>query len=184
VSGALRLFVAAEPPERIRDELAHWARRALGRGAGARRLAAESLHLTMCFLGEQPPAVVEEIAAVLAGLLEAFAAVEELAIGAPAWLPPRRPRVLAVEVGDPDGTLRELHSTLSRELAAGLAWQPPHERYRPHITLARMRPGSEQARPLEPTPPLTFAPTALTLFRSSLDPGGAIYAPLASIPPR
>jgi 2'-5' RNA ligase len=184
VSAALRLFVAAELPERVRDELAGWARRALGRGAGARRLAAESLHLTMCFLGEQPPAVLEEIAAVLVGLVEAFAAVEELAIGAPAWLPPRRPRVLAVEVGDPDGTLRELHGQLTRELAAGLAWQLPHERFRPHITLARMRPGSERARELAPTPPLSFAPTALTLFRSSLDPGGAIYAPLATIPPR
>jgi 2'-5' RNA ligase len=92
--------------------------------------------------------------------------------------------VLAVEVGDPDGTLRELHGALTRELAVGLTWQSPHERFRPHITLARMRPGSERARELEPTPPLTFAPTALTLFRSSLDPGGAIYVPLASIPPR
>jgi 2'-5' RNA ligase len=183
VTAALRLFVAVEPPEQVRGELANWARRALGRGSGARRLAPESLHLTMCFLGEQPPAVVEEIAAVLAGQIKAFAAVEELAVGAPAWLPPRRPRVLAVEVGDPEGTLRDLHGALSRELAACLAWQPPHERFRPHITLARMRPGSERARELEPTPPLIFAPTALTLFRSSLDPGGAIYAPLASVPP-
>jgi 2'-5' RNA ligase len=183
VTAALRLFVAAEPPERVRDELAHWARRALGRGAGARRLAPESLHLTMCFLGEQPSAVVEEIAAVLAGSVEAFAAVQELAIGAPAWLPPRRPRVLAVEVGDPEGTLRELHGALARELATGLGWQPPTERFRPHITVARMRPGSERARELEPTPPLSFAPTALTLFRSSLNPGGATYVPLASIPP-
>jgi hypothetical protein len=46
-----------------------------------------------------------------------------------------------------------------------------------------MRPGSERARELPPTPPLTFTPTALTLFRSSLDPSGATYTPLASIPP-
>jgi hypothetical protein len=46
-----------------------------------------------------------------------------------------------------------------------------------------MRPGSERARELPPTPPVTFTPTALTLFRSDLDPGGAVYTPLASIPP-
>ena len=183
MSGELRLFVAAEPPAAVRDQLAQWARQAIGRGAPVRRLPSESLHLTLCFLGEQPPAAVEQIAVLLGGFVEAFAAVEELAIGAPAWLPPRRPRVLAVELGDPDGTLRTLHDGLTRELSATLAWHPPHERFRPHITLARMRPGSERARELLPTPPLRFSPTALTLFRSSLDPKGAVYTPLCSIPP-
>lgn len=183
MSGGLRLFVAAEPPEAVGDELALWARRAIGRSGASRRIAAGSLHLTLCFLGQQPPAAVEEIAAVVASMLELFVAVQELPLGAPAWLPPRRPRVLAVEVGDPDGTLRALHQRLAGELAATLAWQPKHERFRPHITLARMRPGSERARELPPTPPLRFTPTALTLFRSDLDPTGARYTPLASVPP-
>ncbi len=183
MSGGLRLFVAAEPPEAVREELALWARRALGRGAAVRRLDAESLHLTLCFLGEQPPAAITDVAALLGDLIEAFAAVGELAVGAPVWLPPRRPRVLAVEVGDADGGLRALHARLARELASSLAWQPPRERFRPHITVARMRPGAERARELAPTPPLIFTATALTLFRSDLDAGGATYAPLASIPP-
>jgi hypothetical protein len=51
-------------------------------------------------------------------MVEPFFAVEELAIGAPAWLPPRRPRVLAVEVGDPDGTLLALHDGLRRRPGA------------------------------------------------------------------
>ncbi len=179
----LRLFVAAEPPRAVRAELSAWTQRAVGRGGPARCLAAGSLHLTLCFLGEQPPERVGEIAAVLASMVEPFAAVEELHIGAPAWLPPRRPRVLAVEVGDPEGTLRALHASLARELSAVLAWQPPRERFRPHVTLARMRPGSMRARELPPTPALAFAPVSLTLFRSALDPAGASYTPLASIPP-
>jgi 2'-5' RNA ligase len=182
VSGSLRLFVAAEPPAAVCEQLADWARRALGRNAAIRRLDPALLHLTLCFLGSQPPAAVAEIAAVLAALVEAAAAVEDLAVGAPAWLPPRRPRVLAVEVGDPQGALRALHERLSRELSAALAWQPPHERFRPHITLARMRPGSARARELAPTPPLRFAPTAVTLFRSDLDAAGATYTALHSIP--
>jgi len=183
VSGALRLFVAAEPPATVRDELALWARRALGRSSAARRITPESLHLTLCFLGEQPSAAAAEIAAVLGSLIELLADVEDLRIGAPAWLPPRNPRVLAVQVGDPDGALRALHHVLVGELAAGLGWEPARERFRPHITVARMRAGTERARELPPTPPLHFAPTALTLFRSDLDPGGAAYTPLASIPP-
>jgi len=183
VSGALRLFVAAEPPPAACEELAHWARRAVGRGSSARRLERDALHLTLCFLGEQPPHAVPEIAGILGAGTQLAAAVEELAIGAPLWLPPRRPRVLAVEIGDPAGSLRALQSFLTRELAAALGWEPPRQRFRPHITLARMRPGSERARELAPTPQLVFAPVAVTLLRSDLDPAGAIYTPLASIPP-
>jgi 2'-5' RNA ligase len=182
VSGELRLFLAVEPPQAARDELAMWARGAIGRNAAVRRLPAGSLHLTLCFLGEQPHAAVEEITALLGLLVEPFATVGELAIGAPAWLPPRRPRVLAVEVADSDGALRALQGALVAELAASLGWQPPRERFRPHVTVARMRPGSERAHELAPTPQLTFAPVALTLFRSSLQASGAVYEPLASIP--
>jgi RNA 2',3'-cyclic 3'-phosphodiesterase len=180
----LRLFVAAEPPEEVRDDLAHWARGALGRGSPARRLAAESLHLTLAFLGEQPPAAIEAVGDVLSGLLEPFASLDELRVGAPVWLPPRRPRVLAVEIGDPGGALRALHAELTRELSRSLGWEPARERFRPHITLARMRPGSEPARELPPTPAIAFVPTALTLLRSDLDPDGGLYTPLRSIPPR
>ncbi len=182
MSGGLRLFVAAEPPAAVREQLAHWARGAIGRSAAVRRLPADSLHLTLCFLGEQPPSAVEQIAAVLAGMAEPLAAVEELGIGAPAWLPPRRPRVLAVGVGDPSGGLRALHDALVAELAATLDWQPARERFRPHISVARMRPGSERAHELPPTPALSFTPAAATLFRSDLDPAGASYTALASIP--
>jgi 2'-5' RNA ligase len=182
VSGGLRLFIAAEPPPAVCEELAHWARRALGRAGAVRRLDPESLHLTLCFLGEQPSSAVAQIAGVLTAVAELAACVEDLHVGAPAWLPPRRPRVLAVEVGEASGALLELHGALAHELVEAIGWEPPRERFRPHITLARMRPGSERARELPPTPALTFSPAAVTLLRSDLDQRGALYTPLASLP--
>ena len=182
MSQTLRLFVAAQPPQAVCDELTGWARRAVGRSSALRRIDSGSLHLTLCFLGEQPPSAVGEIADVLGGLAELAAAVQELHTGAPAWLPPRRPRVLAVEVGEDGEALSTLQQSLSRELASAIGWEPPRQRFRPHITLARMRPGGEPARELPPTPALTFAPEAITLLRSELDPGGAIYTPIAAVP--
>jgi RNA 2',3'-cyclic 3'-phosphodiesterase len=177
----MRLFVAAELPVAVRDELAHWTRAAVGRGAQPRRLEADSLHLTLCFLGEQPSAAVTEVAAALAERAELLAAVGELGLGAPVWLPPRRPRVLAVEVGDPAGALRALRDAIAGDLERCLDWEPARERFRPHVTVARMSAGSQRARELPPTPSLRFAPTAATLFRSTLDPGGARYEPLVSV---
>lgn len=178
----MRLFLAAELPDRVSDELAQWTRAAVGRGEQPRRLDPAAMHLTLCFLGEQPPSAVAPIARALGESAELVAAVADLRLGAPVWLPPQRPRVLAVAVGDPDGALGALREALVAQLAAILAWDPGRERFRAHVTVARMRPGSQRARELPPTPPLRFAVTAATLFRSTLDPGGARYEALASTP--
>jgi 2'-5' RNA ligase len=178
----MRLFVAAELPVAVREGLASWARSAIGRGGQPRRLDAGALHLTLCFLGEQPESALPEIGAALAAVAELAAAVDELHLGAPVWLPPRHPRVLAVEVGDAAGTLRAVRDALVGELERCLDWDPGRERFRPHVTVARMRAGSERARELPPTPGLTFSPDAIALLRSDLDPAGATYTELASIP--
>lgn len=177
----MRLFVAAELPEHVRDALAAWARGALGRREQLRRIDPDALHLTLCFLGEQPPAAVGVVAGALEACAELLAAVDELAVGPPVWLPPQRPRVLAVEISDPLGTLRELHAALALALEDALGWERRRERFRPHVTLARMRPGSQRARELPPTPALRFAPVAATLLRSTLHPDGARYDPLATV---
>ena len=49
------------------------------------------------------------------------------------------------------------------------------------MTVARMRPGSQRARELPPTPALSFSLYAATLFRSTLRPDGARYDPLATV---
>ena len=71
--------MAVDPPEEVCGELAAWARAALGavvagdpdrreRGSPAkvRVLGAETMHVTLCFLGGRPIGEVETIAAALA----------------------------------------------------------------------------------------------------------------------
>ena len=141
-----RLFVAASLPDGVRAELARWARLAAVGRLGVRRLEPETLHLTLCFLGDQPLSCVSELAGVLGGAVEAVAGIGELALGAPAWLPPRRPRALAVEIGDPEGALRSLQGLLAADIAATIDWQPGTQRFRPHVTVARMRPAQASGR--------------------------------------
>lgn len=204
--GSARLFVAVDPPEPLAEQLSAWARtaaRALGRERHAARrqslrlLEPELLHATVCFLGERPLA---EVPALTERLGECRRPAVELSLGAPLWLPPRRPRALAVELHDRDGKLAQIHA----ELTAGLqrpahdlpleGEQPPGHakprRFHPHITVARMRPAprgrsrrapapSERA-PLPPTPPLSFQPPELVLYRSRLSPDGASYEALTA----
>jgi 2'-5' RNA ligase len=194
MSATARLFLAIDPPALAREQLAAWARSALGgaRGRGATRplrlLHADLLHLTICFLGARPVADIETIASTLE---ECAAPVGEVTVGAPLWLPPRRPRALAVELHDPHGGLGHLHGALSAAIADAIGWKPEGDtsggrararHFRPHITLARMRDGAAPSdRELPPTPALAFTPTDLVLYRSWLDPQGATYEALASI---
>ncbi len=190
-----RLFVAVDPPVGVREELAEWARgvavgsRASGASRSALRLLdASSLHLTLCFLGSRP---VAEIDALSAGVRSCAEHACALSLGAPLWLPPRRPRALAVEVHDRDGALTGMHERVSRSLSALSGWEAPRGRFRAHITVARTRgarggPGrlifdrAGRERLLPATPRISFAPEAIVLYRSWLSPEGASYQTLAS----
>ncbi len=191
-----RLFFAIELPEGVRHELAGWARRA---GRGTRVLDAGSLHLTLLFLGNRPFEQIDELAAVLASAAGASGACE-LSLGAPVWLPPRRPRVLAVEVQDPSTELARLQAALVQGVGMSQARAATHgepaarpeprapsgrtRRFRPHITVARARAraGARVRREFpDPTPQLTFLATQAVLYRSLLEPAGARYEPLASV---
>ncbi|MGN6373034.1 MAG: RNA 2',3'-cyclic phosphodiesterase [Solirubrobacteraceae bacterium] len=188
-----RLFVAIDPPKDVRERLAGWARTALrsaggrpGAGHPLRVLDPELLHVTLCFLGNQP---LEEVGTIDSRLGEVASHVGELSVGAPLWLPPRRPRAVAVELHD-DGSdrLAELHRRLVvalgelGEVSGGGAGARRH-RFRPHVTVARMRDGAApRERTLTPTPPLSFTPRELVLYRSWLSPEGASYEALRRLP--
>jgi RNA 2',3'-cyclic 3'-phosphodiesterase len=188
-----RLFVAVDPPAEVCERLTGWARVAV-RGLGAkgstpgsiRVLDAELLHVTLCFLGERP---VEEIDVIAQALAEAARAVGRLDIGAPLWLPPRRPRALAVEVRDGEGVDRDeslaaLRGALCGALARACGYREERRRFRAHVTLARLREdrrfrGSGVERELPATPALSFTPGTVVLYRSWLSPSGASYEALA-----
>ena len=153
-----------------------------------RVLDAELLHVTLCFLGNRPA---QEIAEIEAQLAACAGPAGELSVGAPLWLPTRRPRTLAVELHDERGRLASLQKSVAAALAAPgerprtlEARSDPlkkHRHFRPHITVARMRSGTAPGeRALPPTPALSFVPSKLILYRSWLAPEGASYEALTS----
>jgi RNA 2',3'-cyclic 3'-phosphodiesterase len=170
-----RLFVAAELPEEVVDALVRWR----PRDDALRALAPESLHVTLAFLGWRDEAEID----VLGGLLDGLARpVGRLSVGGARWLPPRRPRVLAVELDDADGALAALQRDVAAAIHAAVGWQPEKRPFLAHVTVARVR-GRARADDLRDPPALgPFAAPALTLFRSHLGSGGSRYEALARAP--
>lgn len=179
-SGA-RLFAAVELPAVLALRLAAWGREvatSLGsaRAAGGLRvLEPAALHLTLSFLGERPAEEIDELVEALQAACEGFPTLE-LSIGAPAWLPPRRPRALAIEIRETSGALARLQGAVERGLL-GVAEDGRARRFRPHVTVARTRAGIglPAGMMLPATPAESFEADTIALVRSWLEPKGARY---------
>jgi 2'-5' RNA ligase len=172
----VRLFVALELPEAVRSALVEW--RPAPRGL--RLVDAGALHVTLCFLGWRTEHEVEAILDACA-TVAAFPAAS-LTVGDALWLPPRRPRVLAVRLIDAGGRLAEAQAALSTGLSRG-GWYTPEARpFLAHVTVARVARGARApAGELPPPPELAFEAERVTLYRSRLSSGGARYEPLGTV---
>jgi 2'-5' RNA ligase len=170
----VRLFVAATLPDDVRPALAVWR----PADPALRAVDDAGLHVTLCFLGWVDEARVE---AVGAAATACAAPVGELAVREGLWLPPRRPRVLAVALDDPDGRLAAVQAAVVAAMVVVAGHEPETRPFLAHVTVARVRRGQRAPRgELAPAPVLRFAPPALTLYRSHLGRAGARYEPLAS----
>lgn len=179
--GRIRLFVALELPDPVRAALVRWRERLpADAGRSLRPVAAEALHVTLCFLGWRAEDEVEAIGSACS--VARSEPAPALALGAPVWLPRRRPRVLAVELDDVDGGLAQVQSALSGALAAGGWYKPENRPYLAHVTAARVK-GVIRGGPgeLHAPPRLDFHALRVVLYRSRLSPSGARYEPLTSV---
>ena len=169
---AKRLFIALDLPDDLAGLLA-----GLDRGIeGMRWIAAERLHLTLCFLGN----VETEAQARLAALLdhvdcEPFA----LRVKGCGCFTRHGGFVLWAGVEDPVDALAALHQQVAEAVrAAGV--DPGSERFHPHLTLARMRRGKPTMvrEFLDENAERAFGEfpvDGVTLYSSELKPEGPVY---------
>lgn len=165
-----RLFVALPLPEDIADLL-------LDRMDGPERLRwvhADSLHLTLRFIGEVDGATAEDVAAALAGLR---APAFELRLAEAGCFTHRRHGALWAGVA-PRGAVAALAQQVDRAVqSAGLAAET--RAFHPHITLARWSGPAPDLRPwLERHGGLSspdWRVDRMHLFESHLGKAGPIY---------
>ena len=187
-SERIRMFVALDLPQMVRDEIASWGEAELVDPA-LRRVPAESLHVTLAFLGNKPLGVVERIAQAM----EEVADIPVLmTLGAPVGRPaPGRTRFIALPV-DFSRPIEGLRERLSEILVFERLYEPEKRPFWPHVTVAGVRAegrGSKR-RPMQVEIPSGPAPTEcvgffngvrISLYRSELQPSGAQYVPLAQV---
>jgi 2'-5' RNA ligase len=182
----VRMFVALDLPEVVRDDITAWGERELT-DPSLRRVAPESLHVTLAFLGNLSWSDVEPIEGVMEVVANRPMPIE---LGAAVGRPKRGgPRLIALPVlGEPVMWLEDM---LGRLLAFWGLYRSEKRPFWPHVTVARVRNeggGSRQPKRVEvpsgPSPTERigiFDGVRISLYRSELQPSGARYVPLAQV---
>jgi 2'-5' RNA ligase len=182
-----RLFVALDLPEAVRSGIEAWGGEAL-RDPALRPLPAESLHITLVFLGYRPEKEVGRIAEIVEAL---EAPAPRLRLRGPEQRPLRgAPRLYALPIESPDAVA--LQAELEGRLVAERLHKPEGRPFWPHLTVARVRPdGRGSRRPMRVAEPPWALSEALrrtdvravraSLYLSKLRPQGAQYTPLAHV---
>jgi 2'-5' RNA ligase len=97
-------------------------------------------------------------------------------------VPPRRPRLFALDLEDIDGRAGALQASIAGVLSSGGFYEPERRPFWPHVTLARVRRGATRVEPIGPAPPATvFSARQVVLYRSYLSPRGARYEALERV---
>ena len=135
----IRSFIAIELPEPVKDGLAKLEDILKNTVAfPAKWVATNSIHLTLCFLGEIGPEQIEAVKSVMASTASETAPFELKLTSLGAFPNLERPQIIWAGVQGNLEALQRLH----RELEAGLqvmGYRPENRLFKPHLTLARIR---------------------------------------------
>ena len=186
----IRSFIAIELPEEVKTGL-----RRLQTGLKlpehtfVKWVAPESIHLTLKFLGNISPAKVAEITRVMEQASQGVSPFQLEVTEVGAFPNMRQPRVLWVGIKGEIDTLVVWQQRIDKGLLP-LGFAKETRPFTPHLTLARLREGCSPGdrrdfgemvakTPIEVS--YKFNVNRLSLMKSQLLPGGAVYSRLAEV---
>jgi RNA 2',3'-cyclic 3'-phosphodiesterase len=177
----LRLFIAADVPDRVKADVASAVGPYAERIPAARWTRSDGWHVTLKFLGATWPRLMEEVRQALQTTAHRTQAFETRLTHLGVFPSPARTRVVWVGLEDSEGRFPELVRSLDDLLAENFGVEK--RAFTPHLTLARLNPPRnirEFIPDLVGTPVRSepFTMDRLVLYRSQLSPKGATYEPL------
>jgi RNA 2',3'-cyclic 3'-phosphodiesterase len=189
----LRSFIAIEIPAAVQTEIAHSTasfKKALP-GTLVRWVAPQNVHLTLKFLGDVPSTILEQLAEAVK-VEAASHSIFSISVGGLGAFPTqRRARVIWIGLDAPPALEALQHAV--ETVVAQLGFAPEGRPFSPHLTVGRVGPnvnGSDlqrirtQLETAQVGALGTLRVEAVHIFKSDLQPGGAVYTRLFSLPMR
>jgi RNA 2',3'-cyclic 3'-phosphodiesterase len=180
----MRLFIALPLPKAIEESLGELIFVLKQKGRDVKWVAPKNIHMTAKFLGEVGEDKVEKIKQTVTSIAGRHSAVKSNINQLGAFPNLSRPRVIWIGLQEGIEKLAAIVGDVESEMEQ-LGFSREEKKFSPHITLGRIREGSQieelinllksyQLTPME----LVF--DNLVLFQSTLTPQGPIYTRLCS----
>ncbi|MEX1047162.1 MAG: RNA 2',3'-cyclic phosphodiesterase [Actinomycetota bacterium] len=178
----LRLFVAVEIPEVIREELSVAVAPLRERWPKAKWVPQQNQHVTVKFLGRTWPRLQEWVTKTVEEVASGSKPFESRVTGLGTFPGGKRTRVLWAGLEDASGRFADLAAMLDAALSR--EFKPEERRFTPHLTVARFNPPEEPGDALDgmdfQSEPFTV--DRLVLYRSHLQRPAPVYEPLKAFP--
>ena len=184
----VRSFLAFELPEEIKGIIAGVSSDLKKSALNLRWLKVSNIHLTIIFMGNMDPLVLEQMAQPISDVCLDHGPFDITLKGMGVFSNRRNPRVLWVGLGGHMERLAHFRDTLQNSLTP-FGIKKEKRPFNPHLTLGRFRKGPKPGSRLDDllteyenlTSPVCPR-RELILFKSDLKPGGAVYTKLKTWP--
>ncbi len=185
MSGTIRSFFAFDIEDQtIIRKLSEVQGMLANTGADLKVVMSQNIHLTIRFLGDIQPSMVDAIYEEMKQLSFSPFRIELEGLGA--FPKPNYPRVVWAGIKKGANELKDVFEQLEPRLR-GLGFKPDTKGFSPHLTIARVRTGRNKARLAELILELedyefgTIKAECLRLKKSDLTPRGPIYTNLREV---
>ncbi len=185
MSERLRSFIAFDIEDKaIIERLTNAQMELVKTGADLKLVKPENIHITIRFLGNISPGMVEKIFEAMKNVEFKPFRVEIRGLGAFPGL--RFPRVVWAGIKRGEEKLKGIFEQLEPQLRK-LGFQPDPKGFSPHITIARVRTGRNKGELVKKLKELidleigVFTAKCLRLKRSTLTPKGPLYTTLKEV---
>ena len=183
-----RTFIALPLPGAVRSKLEALQTSLAPAVEGARWVGPEAFHLTLAFLGDVADPDLNAVCLAVAGSVRNLPRFSLEVRGLGAFPDAGRPRVLWAGIeGDLDALAAVRRAAFDAATLAG--YRPADERFHPHVTLARLKPGRGASADLGPLIERrrawragAFPADTVITFASTTTPDGPAYASLGRAP--
>jgi 2'-5' RNA ligase len=184
---SIRSFIAIELPEPVRRQIEAFVQELKKSDAQVGWVRIEGVHLTLKFLGNVAPELIEEIKPALARAASQMGPIRIEPAGCGAFPTIKLPRVIWVGLAGQISSLVELARRVEAAMVP-LGFKPEDRPFKPHLTVGRVkgRGGLQVLQQIlvahreftaEP-----FDAAEVVLYKSDLRPDGARYTPLFKAP--
>lgn len=182
----MRLFIAAKISDAARAELAEFVDQFLQFPGKVKWVEPHIMHLTLKFLGETDPKLLDKVKSATAAAANGSGAFDVTLSGCGAFPNIRAPKVFWVGIIDDKMRLRTLAQQIDSNMIE-LGYERESRPFSPHLTLGRvkepmqleaLKAAFQQAK----FPPQSLAVKAIHLIESHLKPSGPVYTDVAEFP--